>query len=134
MARARGWIALGSWLVAGMWGCGIRVEVEVDVGGSEGDEERTHASAQAAKCNGCPFSVPVTTYNYAPPHAFPGPCSGPSDPSQAAFDGALAELTAQCAVYCAQSEPACAAFASLEGTFCMDRDIGHRWGAICHCG
>ncbi len=59
---------------------------------------------------------------------------GEGAPERAEMYFQLAELTAQCAVYCAQSEPACAAFASLEGTFCMDRDIGHRWGAICHCG
>jgi len=88
----------------------------------------------AVKWNGCPYDVPVTTANYAPPHAFPGPCFGPGDPQQAQFDGALPELVYECQGYCGQSIPECGRDARLDGLACIDRDIGHRWGALCICG
>lgn len=124
--------ALGLSMAVWSLGCVARVEMEIEI--EMLDDEPIAEAAQAAKCNGCPYSAPVTTMNYAPPHAFPGPCFGPANPMQADHDGASAELVFQCAEYCGQSEPACGAYAHLEGLFCMDRDIGHRWGATCHCG
>lgn len=97
-------------------------------------EESFGEAALSVKWNGCPHDVPVTTANYAPPHAFPGPCFGPGDPQHASYDGALAELGFECQRYCGQSYPECGAAAHIEGLSCIDRDIGHRWGAICICG
>lgn len=98
------------------------------------DDEPVGVADEAVKWNGCPNDVPVTTANYAPPHAFPGRCYGPGDPRQAHYDGAFPELIGQCQQYCGQSYPACGRDARIVNLTCMDRDIGHRWGALCICG
>jgi hypothetical protein len=97
-------------------------------------DEPLGATADAVQWNGCPNDVPVTTANYAPPHAFLGPCFGPGDPGQADYDGAFAELVFECQRYCGQSIPECGRDAQLDELTCIDRDIGHRWGALCTCG
>lgn len=122
-------IAAGSILVSVLLlGCAVCGCVASD------DGPLAEAKLAGIKWSGCPLDAPVTTANLAPPHAFPGPCFGPGDPDQAAFDGALAELDWQCRTYCGQSVPVCGAAAEVLGLFCMDRDIGHRWGASCVCG
>ena len=99
-----------------------------------GGGETVGESGDAVKWNGCPQDVLVTTLNYAPPHAFAGHCHGPASRQQAEWDGAIPELTSQCGTYCGQSYPACGAYARLDQFECIDRDIGHRWGAMCICG
>jgi hypothetical protein len=99
-----------------------------------GSDEITAETGEAVQWNGCPNNEVVTTMNLAPPHAFPGQCQGPQSRQQAEWDGAIPELTAQCATYCGQSYPVCGATAGLDQFQCIDRDIGHRWGALCLCG
>lgn len=106
-------------------GCVARVDAGDEPIGAAGD---------AVKWNGCPNDGPISTANYAPPHAFPGPCYGYGDPQQAEYDGALAEMWFECRQSCGQSIPECGRDAHIEDLTCIDRDIGHRWGAYCICG
>jgi hypothetical protein len=129
MLNRRGLVAgLGLLMVGGLVmaaGCAARTR--------EAGEEAGEARA-AVKCNGCPYDEVVTTANYAPPHAYPGPCYGPGDEGQADYDGATEELWWECQSYCGQSEPACGDAAQVVNLQCIDRDIGHRWSAYCICG
>jgi hypothetical protein len=85
---------------------------------------------EAVNCEGCPNDSPVGTYNYDPPHAFPGTC----EQANPEVDGAFEEMMDHCRQYCGQSHASCGAAAQLEGVHCVDRDIGHRWEATCVCG
>ncbi|APR81355.1 ATP-dependent RNA helicase A [Minicystis rosea] len=89
---------------------------------------------QAVKWNGCPNDAPIGTNNYEPPHAFPGPCRGLSSREQARWDGATQELESRCRTYCGSSLSACGASAYLDILQCVNRDVGHRWTAVCVCG
>jgi hypothetical protein len=79
---------------------------------------------------GCPNLMPVSTYNYDPPHAYPGTCEQ-ANPEQ---DGAFDEMMGHCRQYCGQSNEQCGRGAQLANVHCVDRDIGHRWEATCVCG
>ncbi|MFT3776180.1 MAG: hypothetical protein QM820_63360 [Minicystis sp.] len=103
-------------------------------GDTGNDGESVGEAGEAVKYNGCPNDVVVATANYAPPHAFPGRCYGPSSEQQAKYDGATQELVSQCVTYCGSSYPACGQSARLVNWQCIDRDIGHRWNALCVCG
>jgi hypothetical protein len=88
------------------------------------------ATEAALTCEGCPNLMPVSTYNYDPPHAFPGTCAQANPEA----DGAIQEMIDHCQQYCGQSNTQCGIGAQLEDVHCVDRDIGHRWEATCVCG
>ena len=102
---------------------------------SRGDagEESTNEATEAVNRIGCPNDAPISTNNYAPPHAYRGGCDGPSSTPQAKYDGALQELIGQCVTYCGQSERDCGRAATVVDLFCVERDIGHRWNGTCRC-
>jgi hypothetical protein len=88
------------------------------------------AAEEAVTCEGCPNLMPVSTYNYEPPHAFPGTCAQANPEA----DGAIEEMMGHCRQYCGQSNSQCGVGAEIEDVHCVDRDIGHRWEATCVCG
>ena len=95
--------------------------------------ESTDEAAEDVNRIGCPNDSPISTDNYAPPHVYRGTCSGRASTPQARHDGALQELVGKCVDYCGQSYPECSQKATVVNLLCVDRDLGHRWNATCHC-